>query len=92
MAAVYAGYTVPAVVVDHGQQFGYYWRRDGIALMAACDTGRAAEMEPQRVRLMDLPTYGSDCASRKCSGQGAPTLAGVAKGRTRSLAAGVPAT
>ena len=45
----------------------YHWCHDGIALMAACDIGHAAEMEPQTVRLMELPTYDAYRASRLTS-------------------------
>ena len=52
VVAVYAGFAVTTVVLDDGQELTYYWRHDGIALMAACDRGRAAEMQPQTVRLI----------------------------------------
>ena len=67
MGAVYAGFAETTVVLDDGQELAYYWRHDGITLMDACDLGRAAEMEPQTVRLMDLPTYEAYCASRLTS-------------------------
>ena len=67
VAAVYAGFAVTTVVLDHGQELAYYWCRDGIALMGACDLGRTAELEPQTVMLMDLPTYEAYCASRPSS-------------------------
>ena len=57
VAAVYAGFAVTTVALHHGQELTYYWHHDGIALVGACDLGRAAELEPQTVRLMDLPTY-----------------------------------
>ena len=63
VAAVYAGFAVTTIVLDDGQELAYYWRRDGIALMGACDRGRATELEPQTVMLMDLPTYEAYCAS-----------------------------
>ena len=52
------------VVLDDGQELIYYWCNNGITLMAACDRVRAAEMAPQAVMLMDLPTYDAYCASR----------------------------
>ena len=67
VAAVYAGFAVTTVVLDDGQELFYYWRHDGIALMGACDLGRVAELEPQTVMLMDLPTYEGCCASRLSS-------------------------
>ena len=51
------------MVLGDGQELAYCWRHDGIALMGACDLGRAAELEPQTVMLMDLPTYEAYCAS-----------------------------
>ena len=45
------------------------WCHDGIALMGACDIGRAAELEPQTVRLMVLPDYEAYCARRTGSDQ-----------------------
>ncbi len=67
VAAVYAGFAVTTVVLDDGQELEYYWCNDGIALMGACDRGRAAELQPQTVMLMDLPTYEVYCASRTSS-------------------------
>ena len=67
VAAVYAGFGHTTVVLNDGQELAYYWCDDGIALMAACDNDRAAEMEPQTVQLMDLLTYGAYCASRPSS-------------------------
>ena len=67
VAAVYAGFGVTTVVLDDGQELDYYWRHDGIALMGACDSGRAAELEPQTVMLMDLLTYDTYCARRPSS-------------------------
>ena len=64
VAAVYAGFAVTTIVLEDGQELAYYWCDDGIALMAACDNGRAAEVGPQTVRLMDLATYDSYCAAR----------------------------
>ena len=64
VAAVYAGFGHTTVVLDDGQELAYYWYDNGITLMAACDRGRAAALEPQTVRLMDLPTYEDYCASR----------------------------
>ena len=54
-------------MLDDGQELAYYWCHDGIALMGACELGRATELEPQTVRLMDLPTYEAYCASRTSS-------------------------
>ena len=67
VAAVYAGSAVTTVVVEDGQELAYYWCNDGITLMSACDLGRAAELEPQTVRLMDLPTYDAYCSSHPSS-------------------------
>ncbi len=67
VAAVYAGCAVTSVVPGDGQELAYYWRDDGITLMAACDRGRAADVEPQTVMLMDLPTYDAYCANHPCS-------------------------
>ena len=63
VAAVYAGFGVTNIVLNDGQELDYYWCDDGIALMAACDNGRAAEVEPQTVQLMDLGTYDAYCAA-----------------------------
>ncbi len=60
--AVHAGFAATTVVLEDGQELSYYWCDHGIALMAACDTGRAAEMQPQTVMLMDHPTYQAYCA------------------------------
>ena len=68
VAAVYAGFAVTTVVLDDGQELAYYWCNDGIALMGACDLGRSAELQPQTVMLMDLPTCEAYCASRTISG------------------------
>ena len=62
VATVYAGFGHTTVVPDDGQELDYYWCDDGIALTAACDSGRAAEMQPQTVMLMDHPTYQAYCA------------------------------
>ena len=67
VAAVYAGSGRTTVVLDDGQELDYHWCDDGIVLMSACDRGRAAELEPQTVRLMDLPTHDAYCASRPSS-------------------------
>ena len=67
VAAVYAGFGHTTVVLDDGQGLDYYWCHDGIALMGACDSGHAAEMQPQTVMLMDLLTYDACCASRPSS-------------------------
>ena len=55
--AVYAGVASAIVALEEGEELEYCWCDDGIALMAACDAGRAAELQPQTVLLMDLPTY-----------------------------------
>ena len=62
VAAVYAGFGHTTVVLNDGQELAYYWCDDGITMMAFCDAGRAAEMQPQTVMLMDLPTYDAYCA------------------------------
>ena len=67
VAAVYAGFGHTTVVLDDGRELDYHWCHDSIALMAACDRGRSAEMQPQTVTLMDLPTYDAYCASRPSS-------------------------
>ena len=67
VAAVYAGSAVTTVVLEDGQELAYYWCNDGITLMSACDLGHAAELEPQTVRLMDLPTYDAYCSSHPSS-------------------------
>ena len=59
--AVYAGFAVTTVVLDDGQGLAYYWRDDDITMMAFCDAGRVAEMQPQIVMLMDHPTYQAYC-------------------------------
>ena len=60
--AVHAGFAVTIIVLEDGQELPYYWCNDGITMMAFCDAGRAAEMQPQTVMLMDLPTYQTYCA------------------------------
>ena len=70
-------------MLDHGQELAYYWRHDGIALMGACARGRAIELAPQTVRLMDLPTYGPYCASRLTSSKGVLTMTIVVRERRR---------
>ena len=67
VAAVYPGFAVTTVVLEDGQELDYYWCHDGITLTGACHLGRAAELEPQTVMLMDLPTYDAYCASRTSS-------------------------
>ena len=62
VVAVHAGFAATIVALEDGQDLNYYWCDDGIALMAACDSGRAAEMQPQTVMLMDHPTYQAYCA------------------------------
>ena len=53
-----------------GQELTYYWCDDGIALMAACDAGRAAELQPRTVLLMDRATYAEYCATHPRPGPG----------------------
>ena len=60
--AVHAGFAVTIIVLEDGQELPYYWCDDGITMMAFCDAGRAAEMQPQTVMLMDHPTYQTYCA------------------------------
>ena len=60
--SVLAGFAQTIIVLEDGQELTYYWCDDGITLMAFCDAGRAAEMQPQTVMLMDLPTYQAYCA------------------------------
>ena len=67
VAAVCAGLAMTTILLDDGQELAYYWRHDGITLMSACDLGRAAEMQPQTVMIMDLPTYEACCASQTSS-------------------------
>ena len=57
-------------LLDDGRQIHYYCRHDRTALMAACDGGRDAEVQPQTVRFTDLPTYDAYCASRAGSDWG----------------------
>ena len=67
-------------------QFGLRLARDStdrIALMGACDNGRAAEMAPQTVMLVDLPTYDAYCGRRTSSDWGALTMTGVVQERRR---------
>ena len=67
VAAVYAGFAVATAVLGDGQELAYYWCHGGIMLMGAFDLGRAAELEPKNVRLMDLPTYDTYCTSQTSS-------------------------
>ena len=60
--SVHAGFAVTIIVLEDGQELAYYWCDDGITMMAFCDAGRAAEMQPQTVMLMDHPTYQAYCA------------------------------
>ena len=60
--SVHAGFSQTIIVLEDGQELAYYWCDDGITMMAFCDAGRAAEMQPQTVMLMDLPTYQAYCA------------------------------
>ena len=60
--AVLAGPAQTIIVLEDGQELNYYWGNDGITMMAFCDAGRAAEMQPQTVMLMDHPTYRAYCA------------------------------
>ena len=61
--AVHAGFASTIIVLEDGQELAYYWCDDGITLMALCDAGRAAEPQPQTVRLMDRATYRAYCAT-----------------------------
>ena len=61
--AVHAGFANTTVVLEDGREPAYYWCDDGIKLMALCDSGRAAELQPQTGRLMDRPTYRTYCAA-----------------------------
>ena len=73
-------------LLDDGRQIHYYCRHDRIALMAACDAGRAAEVQPQTVRFYVPPDL--RCLLRQQDGfrlgrvdddrrrQGAPGAAG----------------
>ena len=61
--AVHAGLSSTIIVLEDGQELAYYWCDDGIALMASCDAGRAAELQPQTVLLMDRATYTEYCAT-----------------------------
>lgn len=68
--AVHAGFASTAIVLEDGRELAYYWCDDGIALMALCDAGRAAELLPQTVRLMDPSTYAAYCAAHPRSTPG----------------------
>ncbi len=61
--AVHAGLSSTIIVLEDGQELVYYWCDDGITLMALCDAGRAAEVQPQTVLLMDRATYTEYCAT-----------------------------
>ena len=61
--AVHAGLSSTTIVLEDGQELTYYWCDDGITLMALCDAGRAAEVQPQTVGLMDRTTYRAYCAA-----------------------------
>ena len=50
-------------MLQDGQELAYYWCDDGITLMALCDSGRTAELQPRTVLLMDRPTYRAYCAA-----------------------------
>ena len=63
VTAVHAGFASTAIVLQDGQELAYYWCDDGITLMALCDSGRAAEAQPQTVLLMDRATYRAYCAA-----------------------------
>ena len=66
--AAHAGFASTTIVLEDGQELTYYWCDDGIALMAACDSGRVAELQPRTVLLMDRPTYTEYCATHPRSG------------------------
>ena len=61
--AVHAGFASTTVVLEDGRELAYYWCDDGITLMALCDSGRAAELQPRTVLLMDRTTYRAYCAA-----------------------------
>ena len=81
---MYAGFGVTTIVLNDGQELAYYWCDAVIALMAACDNGRAAEMAPQTVQLMD-PAY-LRCLLRCASPALTETAAWLAVRRLRSPA------
>ena len=57
VAEVHAGIGETSVILESGERHTYYWCHDGIDLMAKCDRGLAAEIEPQFVTMMDLSHY-----------------------------------
>lgn len=57
MAEVHAGIGETSVILESGERHTYHWCHDGIDLMAKCDRGLAAEIEPQFVTMMDLSHY-----------------------------------
>ena len=65
VAEVHAGIGETAVILESGERHTYYWCRDGIALMAKCDQGLAAELKPQFVTMMDLSHYTAYVAWRQ---------------------------
>ena len=54
VAEVHAGIGETSVILESGERHTYYWCHDGIALMAKCDRGLAAQVKPQLVTMMDL--------------------------------------
>ena len=65
VAEVHAGIGETSVILESGERHTYYWCRDGIALMAKCDRGLAAEIKPQFVTMMDLSHYTAYVAWRQ---------------------------
>ena len=61
--AVHAGLANTIIVLEDGQELTYHWCDDGIALMALHDSGRAAEVQPRTVLLMDRIAYRAYCAA-----------------------------
>ena len=65
VAEVHAGIGETSVTLESGERHTYYWCRDGIALMAKCDRGLAAQMKPQVVTMMDIAHYTAYVAWRQ---------------------------
>ena len=65
VAEVHSGISETSVILESGERHTYYWCRDGIALMAKCDRGLAAELKPQIVTMMDLSHYTAYVAWRQ---------------------------
>ena len=59
---VLAGPAQTIIALEDGQELTYYCCDCGITMMAFCDAGRAAALEPQTIMLMDHPTYQAYCA------------------------------